>query len=616
MKKITIIITIILVNLLVLSSQSRIYAAASGLEENFNYTGTDISIGSTSNYNVYGHTSVDGHNLSITEDGFLLMHATAGSNSTTAQKVQIRDNGGAANLLDQPNSNLLIETSFKFDETYRKAIQLYFQSNQISTAARTVTLLNFTNYAAYYNLGNGDVYLPTSGQDGYFAFAAGETYDLKVVILDNVDVQDQIYLYINDTLIYGVDLPSGYEFNGQLCEMSFSYVKSNSTVDTKWYIDYVKTSTFSRFMTSINNQLIENNSQVNFNVNTSFQLDVNKVEEEIDLSTITYSSSDEDVASVDENGYVTIGSDIGNCVITISDGATTIAFKLASEKKILTITSDITEIEIELSNKINSYILEHDPIDATSDILVEVDDESICNVQVLNDVLYIVGYQVGTCKVTVSSADNSEVTLEFNVSIIDSVTDLNVGTGSTIGVGETVLIEASATPSNFTENITYISKNKTVATVDNTGTITGVGVGSTTIVVKLGSIEKEYSVTVVEVNTDVSVSELTVSEKNVSLKVTDDYKIVLSIHPTNYTSVVSYESSDESIITVNEFGHVTAVAKGSASVLISVDGQTVAVDFAITEPSNNTTIYVIIGVSVAVLITLSAVVYIKKRGKS
>ncbi len=615
MKKITI-LTIILVNILVFVSHAKLYAAASGLEENFNYTATDISIGSTSNYNVYGHTSVDGHNLSITEDGYLLMHATAGSNSSTAQKVQIRDNGGAANLLDQPNSNLLIETSFKFDETYRKTIQLYFQSNQISTSARTLTLLNFTNYAAYYNLGNGDVYLPTSAQEGYFAFAAGETYDLKVVVLDNIDDQDQIYLYINDTLIYGVDLPTDYEFNGQLCELSFSYVKSNSTIDTKWYIDYVKTSTFSRFTTSINDQLIENNAAVNYNVNTAFQLNINKVLEEIDLSAITYSSSDEDVASVDENGYVTIGNDIGNCVITITDGATTISIKLISEKKILTITSDITDIEIELSNKINSYMLAHDPIDATSDILVEVDDESICNVQVLNDVLYIVGYQVGACKVTVYSSDNSEVTLDFNVSIIDSVTDLNVGTGSTIAIGETVSIDASATPSNFNENITYTSKNKTVATVDSTGNVMGVGIGSTTIVVKLGLIEKEYSVTVVEVNSDVLVNELTVSKENVSLNVLEDYKIILSIHPTNYTSVVTYESSDESIITVNEFGHVTAVAKGSASVLISVDGQTVTVNFDISQPSNNITIYIMLGVSITVLIALSTVVYIKKRGKS
>lgn len=122
----------------------------------------------------------------------------------------------------------------------------------------------------------------------------------------------------------------------------------------------------------------------------------------------------------------------------------------------------------------------------------------------------------------------------------------------------------------YNGTLTYQSSNTNIATVSNTGLITGVGAGTTTITVtatKNGNTDSA-SLTVYVASAVPSTS-LTFSPNSVTLTVGETYEseptIVLT--PSNASRVFAFASNDESVATVNyETGLVTAVGAGAAKI--------------------------------------------------
>ena len=111
----------------------------------------------------------------------------------------------------------------------------------------------------------------------------------------------------------------------------------------------------------------------------------------------------------------------------------------------------------------------------------------------------------------------------------------------------------------------WTSSNSSVATVDDNGLITSVGNGEATIFVEKGSNKKELKVTAVAIE----IVSITFKDKDLELKVGDE-KTLQAIINDDETIVIDleWESSDPSVITVDENGHAIAVGEGTAYIQV------------------------------------------------
>ncbi len=113
-----------------------------------------------------------------------------------------------------------------------------------------------------------------------------------------------------------------------------------------------------------------------------------------------------------------------------------------------------------------------------------------------------------------------------------------------------------------TGNVTWLSSDTNVVTVDNSGNVTAVGDGTAQIYAICGNKKAVCSVTVQQVQLEKS--ELSLEEgktENISVVSTTTGKAITDMN-------FIYTSSDENIATVNESGLVTAVAEGSCEITV------------------------------------------------
>lgn len=151
--------------------------------------------------------------------------------------------------------------------------------------------------------------------------------------------------------------------------------------------------------------------------------------------------------------------------------------------------------------------------------------------------------------------------------------------------GNVVLKPADAEAAGYE----WSSDNTAVATVAN-GVVTAVGKGTANIKVAVGGFEATVPVTVtasvgsVKLNVEKVVLD-TESNKTYDLGA----KVVTDPADADVKSV-TWESSDEDVVTVDENGIVTVVGKGTATITVTVDGKTATVPVSVTVPITGITL--------------------------
>lgn len=146
-------------------------------------------------------------------------------------------------------------------------------------------------------------------------------------------------------------------------------------------------------------------------------------------------------------------------------------------------------------------------------------------------------------------------------------------TPETAATGESAETDEKMAKAAEKLTIEWTSSDESVATVDETGTVTAVAAGEADVTasVKDADIAASTHIKVVVTPTDVvapeSIDLVTNGEKTKNL----DAKLI----PADATDVkLAYESSDESIATVDETGKVTAVANGECTITTYVTAKT------------------------------------------
>jgi len=311
---------------------------------------------------------------------------------------------------------------------------------------------------------------------------------------------------------------------------------------------------------------------------------------------LTYKVTNEKVATVDENGVIT----------AVSKGTTTVKAVLKGEKRSWTaemtvsVLRAVTKVTLN-TTKMNVYQPTDEKVsgllreETQYDVILIAAGKSMslnttCTPETANNrkvtytstdegVVKISGnnmraLQAGECDLTVASVQNPEVTETYHVLVVQPVTKINITSDSkTVNAGEKITLTATCEPDNASiTQVTWTSKNEKVATVDENGVVTGVSKGGAAIVA-----------TATDGSGRLATFNVTVTQKptSVTLKETGTFEVVAgrtkqlhySVLPaTANDRTVSWESSDESIATVNSYGVVTGVKRGSCEILVTCNG--------------------------------------------
>ena len=273
-------------------------------------------------------------------------------------------------------------------------------------------------------------------------------------------------------------------------------------------------------------------------------------------STISWKSDNEAIATVGTDGTVTAVS-VGTANITATCGEATATCKVTVNPvtaSSITLNVEDMTLLVGQSDKLTATVEPQNTTDST--ISWKSDNEAIATVSADGTVTAVsvgtanitatCGEATATCKVTVNPVEVSSIEL--------SLQDV------TLLIGTKTTLTAKIYPENATnQQITWTSDDSSIASIDDTGTISALQVGVTTITAKCGDVSATCKVTV----TPVSPTSIELNIKDMILYIGQSETIQAVVRPANTTyPTITWKSDDESIAKVSAEGKVTGVKEG------------------------------------------------------
>lgn len=281
---------------------------------------------------------------------------------------------------------------------------------------------------------------------------------------------------------------------------------------------------------------------------------------------VTWSSSNPNVAKVDSNGKITAVAK-GSAVITCKakDGASSATCKVTVTKKI-----NVNGISLNKSSKTiykgNTYQLTAtvSPSNASNKkVTWKSDNTSVASVDSSGKVT---AKKNGTAIIMATTADGKMIAT-CKVTVKTKVTGVSVKSTAKTYIGKSVTLTATVSPSTATnKEVTWKSSDKSVATVNSKGVVTGKKSGTVTITCTTsdGSFKDTCKVTVTKY---IKAKGVELNKSSKTLNVRDTYQLTATVSPSNASNKkVTWKSSDTSVVTVNSKGVVTAKKAGTATI--------------------------------------------------
>lgn len=293
-------------------------------------------------------------------------------------------------------------------------------------------------------------------------------------------------------------------------------------------------------------------------------------EDTTDDTTVTWSSDNEDVATVDQTGLVT----------AVADGTANIKAKVGTLEATYAITVQevkLNGISIKEATTIHrggteTLEVTYDPENTTDDKTVtwESSDPTVANVDGSGTVTAV---GIGSANITAKVGNYTDVCA---VTVDAPLESIDVQDTLELVKNQTAVIDYELVPSDTTDEalVTFTSSDPTVATVDENGKVTALKAGTTVITLKgANDVTAEVTVTVTEIPIDtVSLDkESAVVEK---CQTTDLTAVVGPETTTDENKSIKWSSSDPSVATVStkqtnsgETVTVTATDKGGTATI-------------------------------------------------
>lgn len=285
-------------------------------------------------------------------------------------------------------------------------------------------------------------------------------------------------------------------------------------------------------------------------------------EDTTDDKTITWSSDDENVLFVDQNGQIRgIKEGTANVKAVVAGKETTKQITV-NEIHINSIAIDGDQEFEMIKNQTKNLSVTINPENTTDDkgVVWKTNNEEVARVD--NDGK-VTALKEGEATITATVGTN-ETSVKINVKEIHINSVVINELDDEFTRGDEFKFSATYTPENTTDEnktVEWSSSNADVGSIDQEGNFVALKEGTTTITAKIGNIKAEREVTVIE--NHVGDFKLLQEEGEV-LNIGNTQKLVTVVNPENCTDAytIKYSSSDEAIATVDENGNVTALKDG------------------------------------------------------
>ena len=514
-------------------------------------------------------------NDKVTVDNWLFLNATADpssllilDSSNVTFKLYSTD---GTNVSDFDNSRLpavnltLTATNGDVEKTTTLDNIVKYVATEHGKGSVTAKIEN-ASYTIYFNNILRDVDLSVSAQNITYleneilTLTYNDTATGKVnITLKSKNYKKTIEGDINRTITIA-DLPAG-EYDVTI-EYSGDNVFSNATSSAYFTVEKRTTEVIPDKKTI--GLFVDDKSNITYTLSPDYA-----------LGNVSFSSNDTNIASVDSLSGDIMANAEGSATITVSFSGSenytaSNATVIVNVKKIptqITVNSSDMDMKVNGEKDVGAGL---EPANA-GNLTYKSSDEDI----VIVENGKIKGLKEGNATITVDFAGDKKYataenkTIAVNVRLNDASVSVNNATLD-LFVDDTFNLIAGTVPEGL--NVTYVPDNSGVVSVDNKGVVTALKEGTANITVKVGGdgVYAENSTTV-SVNVKKIPTEITVDTASLDLFVGDETVIVAALTPADAGNV-TFTSSNEDVVIVDEKGNVIANEKGQAIITVSYAG--------------------------------------------
>lgn len=289
---------------------------------------------------------------------------------------------------------------------------------------------------------------------------------------------------------------------------------------------------------------------------------------EISYPGVTYTSSNTSVATVNSSGVVTgVAKGTAKITATTTDGSSKTASITITVKKAVTGVS-LNKSSITLDeNATETLVATVSPSDAS--VKTVSWSSSNTSVATVSSSGVVTAKSKGSCTITATSTDDSSKKATCSVTVLRRVTGMYVSSNNVnVDVGGTTAITVHTVPSDASNtSFTISSADSTIATMNSSGTISGLKKGQTTITVT--SVDGGYSQTIT-VNVIQRVTSISVSPKTKTIDEGETYSLSVTVLPEDANNKnYSFSVGSSSIASVSAQNVVTGISKGTTTITVT-----------------------------------------------
>lgn len=316
------------------------------------------------------------------------------------------------------------------------------------------------------------------------------------------------------------------------------------------------------------------------------KLNATVLPENADNKNVHFTSDNDAVATVDDNGLVTALSS-GEAVITVitEDGKKTAKCKITVEKEIIQLkTITITNAPAELEKGAQVQLgIKYIPDNTTQSKSVEW-KTSDASVAVVSSTGLVTAKKTGTVTITAVSKADSSIQSKVTIKVLSHITDVTVtGPSGTLYTDTKYKFTAKITPDDTTDNKTVIwsVSDSNIAQIATDGTLIFKKAGTVDVIATVKATSSNTVIkklTVTGVKRVINVSSVALDKATVNLKKGETVKLNATIAPADADNKeVTYTSSNSAVAKVDNTGLVTAIASGEAVITVTTkDGSKTA----------------------------------------
>lgn len=316
------------------------------------------------------------------------------------------------------------------------------------------------------------------------------------------------------------------------------------------------------------------------------KLNATVLPENADNKNVHFTSDNDAVATVDDNGLVTALSS-GEAVITVitEDGKKTAQCKITVEKEIIQLkTITITNAPAELEKGAQVQLgIKYIPDNTTQSKSVEW-KTSDASVAVVSSTGLVTAKKTGTVTITAVSKADSSIQSKVTIKVLSHITDVTVtGPSGTLYTDTKYKFTAKITPDDTTDNKTVIwsVSDSNIAQIATDGTLSFKKAGTVDVIATVKATSSNTIIkklTVTGVKRVINVSSVELDKTTVNLKKGETVKLNATVAPADADNKeVTYTSSNSAVVKVDNTGLVTAIASGDAVITVTTkDGSKTA----------------------------------------